>query len=880
MWALIAATLTAATLPSAADEADLVARYAFDEGQGEVVRDVSGHGADGTVHGARFLRTRTGHCVEFDGVASYIDCGAPEALDLREQVTVEAWVMPSGVPGREPGIAGKQFSSYLLTYYTDGNCWWYINEGGNNVHAPVMPGRWQHVAGTFDGETLRLYVNGRLAAGKPSKHKTISPGGNFTIGAVMGALSADDPNYRNSSTFPGLIDDVRVYSRALGPGEIASHAAADVGALEVFEPFPAIEAMAQIGGDGLTVTAGRGGELQVDCGGTSYLVESVYSFPGEAVGWNRLSGTRGNPEAAWEPRASTEDGMLCIRARASGYDLLRSVRVVDGELAIEDTLTPTGIETVGVITQTSVTSTERFTQACAAGGAEAPIIFTAGEEGGLGIVLEDSLSRRRFDPSTGLRANQVSFRLHDIALAPGTPVTLRWRLLPLPKATEYFDFINALRRRWGSNFTVQGPFDWISMTSPLLDRPEELKAYLQRKRVKLMAIVPWLDYDAQSEDHVWPRDEFKARALKAIAALKAADPDILCVGCIETDWVTIYPERLAGGERLPVAGTGAGGHLGPELAKVIDDADLPWKDSVKRGADGGLELELYMRGGKPQTALSVYPAVGNYQFQFLMDQARFLFDECGADGFYIDEFSQSWRESIRSYDGWDGRSIEVDPRTGKAGRRYVDCGLAGIEARVKLCRYALERGKVVIANTYATTGEEQSLPINRFSETQGAFDPMAFQDGVEPPGIPALFRSNLASPIGLGIIGHPEKHDTARRIMKALVTYLRHGMVYYHYAIEDIPQDGEGSGEYGPINHMFPLTPVELNEGWIVGKERTIICVSGRYDWAGEQEPIVRVFDLDGRPDSAVVEPAKAQDGWTVDVKLKDWAQIAVIAGE
>jgi len=153
-------------------------------------------------------------------------------------------------------------------------------------------------------------------------------------------------------------------------------------------------------------------------------------------------------------------------------------------------------------------------------------------------------------------------------------------------------------------------------------------------------------------------------------------------------------------------------------------------------------------------------------------------------------------------------------------------------------------------------------------------------DGVKPPEVPFLYRGALASPIGLGIVGVSGREDTARRIMKAVVTYLRHGVLYYHYAIKDIPETGPGSGAYGPINHMFPITPVELREGCIVGKERIITCVSGAFAWPAPGKPAVRVFDLDGREVPHAFAVTRAGRNWNVDVKLKDWAEIVVIEQE
>jgi hypothetical protein len=111
-----------------------------------------------------------------------------------------------------------------------------------------------------------------------------------------------------------------------------------------------------------------------------------------------------------------------------------------------------------------------------------------------------------------------------------------------------------------------------------------------------------------------------------------------------------------------------------------------------------------------QSALGVYPAVGNYQYEFLMDQLKFLFDEVGFDRFYIGQFSMV-NSTIKTYDKWDGLSSELDSKTGRIKTGHFDANIAGITARVNLCKVAPDRDKVVVVNTYATSAEEVSLPI-------------------------------------------------------------------------------------------------------------------------------------------------------------------------
>lgn len=856
-----------------------MAHYNFDEGAGSTLRDVSGNGNDGQIHGARHVHRGHGYCLEFDGARDFVDCGSRPSLDLREALTLEAWVCPTRRVKGEPGILGKHFDSYLLSYYADGQCWWYVSGGGNNARSLLTPGGWHHVVGTFDGQMLRLYVDGKLANASPSKSPAVKSGKNFFIGCVLGDANATDPNYTRSAFFPGQVDEVKVYSRALSDAEVKSHFDAGVKDLALTAAFQPVADGAAIRQGGVSVRVGRGGQVQVNVGKESCIVESAFSFPGERIGWNGLSESAAGSEATWSPWLEKVSGSaLAVEARGDFYRLRRLVKLENGKVRFEDTLTNSRSEPTGFIVRTTVTAPAAFENSFTPGGAENPTLYVAGASGGLGVLAEDNLSRLRFEPSLGLPANQARFQVGDFALDAGRSCTLRWTLYPLDKGASYFDFVNQVRRDWHSNFTIEGPFAFfdIGEMRDLLGDAQKIKAYLHRKRLGVVGLSPWLDYDPGTFDRVWTRAEYKERMQQAMRALKAADPKIKCVGCIETDWVTIDPERLPNGHTLPRHGHGSG-LLNAEQTRILDEANLPWRDSVKRKADGTLELELYSRGGKPQTALSVYPAVGNYQYEFLLGQVKFLLDEVGTDGFYIDEFNQAWRGGIPSYSGWDGWSAEVDPQTGRLARQYVDCSLAGVAARVNLAHYALQRGKIVIANTYATAQEEQALPVNRFSETQGSFDPFAVPDGIKPPEVPFLYRGALASPIGLGIVGVSGQEDTARRVMKAIVTYLRHGVLYYHYAIKDIPQTGPGSGEYGPVNHMFPITPVELREGCLIGKERIITCVSGTFVWSARSKPVVHLFDLDGREKTNTVAITRSRKGWKIDLKLRDWAEIAVV---
>jgi hypothetical protein len=198
-------------------QGDLAAYYTFDEGRGDTLRDHSGNENHGKNHGAQFVKVGTGHALRFDGKDDFVDCGNGPSLDLTETVSLEAWVYPESIPTSHPGILGKGIGSYGLTYYVYGDCHMYISNGHQTAVGSLVPGTWQHVVGTFDGLNVRLYINGELkgsllleATGKIRKDE------NFLIGSRA-------PWDGSRAYFNGVIDEARIYNRALSEDEVRRH---------------------------------------------------------------------------------------------------------------------------------------------------------------------------------------------------------------------------------------------------------------------------------------------------------------------------------------------------------------------------------------------------------------------------------------------------------------------------------------------------------------------------------------------------------------------------------------------------------------------------------------------------------------------------------
>jgi hypothetical protein len=860
----------------------LVAEYRFASVADSGTDDSSGKGNTAQIQGTLPIRAGIGSGLLFDGVDDHVDCGAGESLNLGKAVSIACWVRPDTIPAGEVGIAGKGTESYGLTYYKDGRCWWYISGGGNSVKTGLGVGSWSHVVGTYDGQTSRLYVNGELRDSRPITG-AIAPGGHFLIGALGPGTGA----------FKGAIAAVRVFDRALAAETISAEY--QTMAKKTFACPERIAGGKTLGGSGYTVRVSDQGGIEIDIGPDRYHLETRLSYPAQSMGWNALGTPDPTGEKPWAPRISGgAPGAVEVAANGARYSVHRTIRIEGHRVLVTDAVTNTSQEDLGILYRHELSTPEPLEHVRLAGADQSgvhltapnPSTFAGQPQSGLAWLAEDAVLRLQLELAAG--PNHVRMSADRFALLPGKSHTFRWALYPLPAEADYWTFVNQVRRDWDVNFTVQGPFDYFDLTErmDLIRDPERLKAYLTRKKLNVIAFSPWVDYENYNYLTGRPttREELKALLQEAMAAVRRVAPRIFCIGCIEGNLVSLPAEaQQALWDSAPNRPQGQY-PLTEEQMAILRKCDIRWKDCLLHNRNGHCRYELYYRGPKKETpmiAIAVYAAPGNGQHLYWLDQAKFLLEEVGLDGLYIDQFNMAFNDEQRySYDTWDGTTVDIDQQTGQIVRRYTDAGLVGIGARRDLADYVLRTGKYMLANTFPAVPEMQSVRMHRFNESEWAVDVFAWADGQEPPLVAYPCEGHFSTPISLGT--RPERYGAkgfenyANVIMKAAVAYLRHGLLYYHYVTE-IPESGTGAGEYGAINHMFPITPVELHEGWIVGKERTVICVSGTYSWFETREPAVLVFDLTGHPVTSRAAVTKKGDSWQVDLTLKDWAEIAII---
>jgi hypothetical protein len=203
---------------------NLVGLWTFDEGRGATVVDWSGHGNHGMLEGnPQWMDGYELGALKLDGKDDVVEVRLQPSITFEQgdSFSVLAWINTEAIPSPQDGIIGNYRTTtdafWLLIANTDGGATIYIRDV-DRAHSSVIAspskindGNWHHLAGIRDQQTknLRLYVDGQLVAEEFDETENINSGQSIWIGDHLNRY------------YDGLIDEVRLYDKALTTGEIA-----------------------------------------------------------------------------------------------------------------------------------------------------------------------------------------------------------------------------------------------------------------------------------------------------------------------------------------------------------------------------------------------------------------------------------------------------------------------------------------------------------------------------------------------------------------------------------------------------------------------------------------------------------------------------------
>lgn len=204
----------------------LVGHWKFDEGSGTIAADSSGNGNTGTLNGPTWVDGKYGKALSFNGVNNYVRVEASSSLDVTTQVTVEAWVYPRAYVdsvGTDTHIISRCDSSggaiYILGTFSNGKVGFAVNPTPNagSSASTLQLNTWTHLAMTYDGAYVRLYINGVLDASYAQSGPIQTTSNWLAFGCKPTGPWGGAGTY---AYFNGIIDDARIYNGARNQTEI------------------------------------------------------------------------------------------------------------------------------------------------------------------------------------------------------------------------------------------------------------------------------------------------------------------------------------------------------------------------------------------------------------------------------------------------------------------------------------------------------------------------------------------------------------------------------------------------------------------------------------------------------------------------------------
>jgi len=198
-------------------EKSLVGYWPFDEGSGKEARDASGNGHTGElIDDPKWVQGKYNSALDFGGTGSYVLVPDDDALDLPEAFTYMAWFnLNEGIVGQRRMMSKNNSIFVLFDFGGPVSIDLLVKPNNDFAESTTIDweiGQWYHFTGTYDGDALRVYIDG-IMEGETTGVPPVD------VSDLDLWIGADDWQLPLTS-FPGILDDVRIYSKALSENEI------------------------------------------------------------------------------------------------------------------------------------------------------------------------------------------------------------------------------------------------------------------------------------------------------------------------------------------------------------------------------------------------------------------------------------------------------------------------------------------------------------------------------------------------------------------------------------------------------------------------------------------------------------------------------------
>jgi len=531
-------------------------------------------------------------------------------------------------------------------------------------------------------------------------------------------------------------------------------------------------------------TSSSGG-IRFSTGGRRFVVTSRTSLPDGR--WS----DRDDPQAEWT--RLRRGASTTVTWREAQYSVERRITVHADRIAVADTIVNTGDELLGVMVEHRLVLPKAPERTYLAGNLVKrlkqrsspahPTAIVQHENLALGLVAEDDIFRIHSKASVEERA--LALADPQLGLSPHATHTLEWSIYVV-RGGDYWDVINAVRRNWGVNVTLRGPSRWVHPAG-VPGTAESAREWLGKASMVVLC------------NPTFGTEEERAKGI----CIQHGTALPLCEG-----WCELAADRVRVlRDARPEVETFIYTH---QNLCTEPGHENKYLDSCAVDITGKRATTVY----SPSPSLFV-PTSENSYGKALMVVARLVAERLDAN-VYIDEITASNVPAFGSYDNaWDGCTVAIDPVSHAVTGKRSSAVLLMQPWREALMAYLKDRGKTVIANGPFYTRTMMGWGLQCFVEAE--------------PGDSAAVAAQLSHPLCLASYSSTDARlqtEIARRMLD---------------------QAGISFAPFCSEAPLYPITPVELRAGVVIGEERILTNRSGQFGWGDGSSADVYVFDPEGR---------------------------------
>lgn len=445
-----------------------------------------------------------------------------------------------------------------------------------------------------------------------------------------------------------------------------------------------------------------------------------------------------------------------------------------------------------------------------------PTVFATQGKTGIGLLpLDDVFQVHIKDYSTG---DRIGLTDSNLVLKPKSTYTADWAIVPVNSA-DHFDFINATRRLLDVNYQFDGGFAFFRAAPDLTGKwsDQQVINFAKFKDAKYLCLSLGYPYYKGMIPHGTAFQQIDLSTMeKAIARRRKLLPDakqMVYFHCF-IDVATESPEKYKDSRLLMPDGTQA--NYGQDIYKLFI----------------------------PTSTDSYGPAVAK-NLDIALDQLKL-------DGIFWDEMDYS-RYLYTYGNQWDGVTADIDPKTMKITRLKSAVPLLTQPWRLEQAKRIMKQGTLIANGGLPFTRTMRNLHYIGFNETGS---------------ISNCVNNQLFTPIALGDHLTERSEEDAYHVMLNALDY---GCLYYWYNDMTVIPTYHTLTQY-----MYPFTPVELHEGYIIGTDRLVTNRSGIFGWNDNSRHEVHLYDDSGREVTDAKAPTVVK---TFTKEGKTWTELRIGEG-